>query len=91
MRCSRCTAARVQRCARSDGVDFDARGKIRVLRPNGSGKSAINVVSGHYRADAGSMRFAGADIARWRAHAIARAASPELPDPASVRALVRAR
>jgi len=59
-----------------DGVDFDVRdGEILgVLGPNGSGKSTlINVVSGHYRADAGSMRFAGADIARWRAHAIARA------------------
>jgi branched-chain amino acid transport system permease protein len=59
-----------------DGVDFDVRdGEILgVLGPNGSGKSTlINVVSGHYRADAGSMRFAGADIARWPAHAIARA------------------
>jgi branched-chain amino acid transport system permease protein len=59
-----------------DGVDFDVRdGEILgVLGPNGSGKSTlINVVSGHYRADAGSMRFAGADIARWHAHAIARA------------------
>jgi len=45
-----------------------------VLGPNGSGKSTlINVVSGHYRADAGSMQFAGTDIARWPAHAIARA------------------
>jgi branched-chain amino acid transport system permease protein len=59
-----------------DGVDFDVRdGEILgVLGPNGSGKSTlINVVSGHYRADAGSMRFAGTDIARWRAHSIARA------------------
>jgi branched-chain amino acid transport system permease protein len=59
-----------------DGVDFDVRdGEILgVLGPNGSGKSTlINVVSGHYRADAGSMRFAGAEIAHWRAHSIARA------------------
>jgi branched-chain amino acid transport system permease protein len=59
-----------------DGVDFDVRdGEILgVLGPNGSGKSTlINVVSGHYRADAGSMRFAGAEIAHRRAHSIARA------------------
>jgi branched-chain amino acid transport system permease protein len=59
-----------------DGVDFDVReGEILgVLGPNGSGKSTlINVVSGHYRADAGSMQFAGDEIAGWRAHSIARA------------------
>ena len=59
-----------------DGVDLDLRaGEILgVLGPNGSGKSTlINVVSGHYRADAGSLRFAGAELAGLPAHRIARA------------------
>ena len=59
-----------------DGVDLDVReGEILgLLGPNGSGKSTfINVVSGHYRADGGSIRFAGQDIAHCRAHRIARA------------------
>ena len=60
-----------------DGVDLDVRdGEILgLLGPNGSGKSTlINVVSGHYRADAGSMRFAGAEHRRHAARtAIARA------------------
>ena len=41
-----------------DGVDLDVRrGEILgLLGPNGSGKSTfINLVSGHYRADAGNM------------------------------------
>ncbi|HKU86000.1 MAG TPA: branched-chain amino acid ABC transporter ATP-binding protein/permease, partial [Casimicrobiaceae bacterium] len=59
-----------------DGVDLDVReGEILgVLGPNGSGKSTlINVVSGHYRADAGSVRFAGAEVGTLPAHRIARA------------------
>jgi len=59
-----------------DGVDLDVRaGEILgVLGPNGSGKSTlINVVSGHYRADAGSVRFAGEELVRLPAHRIARA------------------
>ncbi|MET0344935.1 MAG: branched-chain amino acid ABC transporter ATP-binding protein/permease, partial [Casimicrobiaceae bacterium] len=59
-----------------DGVDLEVReGEILgVLGPNGSGKSTlINVVSGHYRADAGSVTFAGVDLAAWPAHRIARA------------------
>jgi branched-chain amino acid transport system permease protein len=59
-----------------DGVDLDVfAGEILgVLGPNGSGKSTlINVVSGHYRADAGSMRFAGRELASESAHMIARA------------------
>ncbi len=59
-----------------DGVDLDVReGEILgVLGPNGSGKSTlINVVSGHYRADAGSLRFAGGELAGLPAHRIARA------------------
>ena len=59
-----------------DGVDLDViDGEILgVLGPNGSGKSTlINVISGHYRSDAGSMRFDGVDIAHWPAHRIASA------------------
>ncbi|CAG0995457.1 Galactose/methyl galactoside import ATP-binding protein MglA [Burkholderiales bacterium] len=59
-----------------DGVDLDVReGEILgVLGPNGSGKSTlINVVSGHYRADAGSIVFAGRELLHLRAHRIARA------------------
>ena len=58
------------------GVDLEVReGEIvGVIGPNGSGKSTlINVVSGHYRADAGSVRFAGQELRRWPAHRIARA------------------
>src|SRR6185503_20668143 len=54
-----------------DGVDLDVRdGEILgVLGPNGSGKSTlINVVSGHYAADAGSVRFDGRELARLPAH-----------------------
>jgi len=59
-----------------DGVDIDVRdGEILgVLGPNGSGKSTlINVVSGHYAPDAGSVRFAGVELAGMPAHRIARA------------------
>ena len=59
-----------------DGVGLAVReGEIlALLGPNGSGKSTfINVVSGHYRADGGSIRFAGEEIARRDAHRIARA------------------
>ena len=59
-----------------DGVDRDVRdGEILgVLGPNGSGKSTlINVVSGHYAADAGSLRFNGRELAGLPAHRIARA------------------
>jgi branched-chain amino acid transport system permease protein len=59
-----------------DGVDLDVRaGEILgVLGPNGSGKSTlINVVSGHYRADAGSVRFGNAELVGMPAHRIARA------------------
>ncbi|HEX6792424.1 MAG TPA: branched-chain amino acid ABC transporter ATP-binding protein/permease [Casimicrobiaceae bacterium] len=58
-----------------DGVDIDVRdGEILgVLGPNGSGKSTlINVVSGHYAPDAGSVRFAGGELAGMPAHRIAR-------------------
>jgi branched-chain amino acid transport system permease protein len=58
------------------GVDLDVHeGEILgVVGPNGSGKSTlINVVSGHYRADAGTIRFAGTDLTGSAAHRIARA------------------
>ena len=70
-----------------DGVDLDVRrGQILgVLGPNGSGKSTlINVVSGHYRADAGSVRFAGNELAGLAAHRIARvgiARTYQIPRP----------
>jgi branched-chain amino acid transport system permease protein len=59
-----------------DGVDLDLHaGEILgVIGPNGSGKSTlINVVSGHYRADSGSVRFLGRELADRTAHRIARA------------------
>ncbi len=59
-----------------DGVNLRVgRGEILgLVGPNGSGKSTlINVVSGHYRADAGRILFCGADLARLEAHRIARA------------------
>ncbi|MFO1314324.1 MAG: branched-chain amino acid ABC transporter ATP-binding protein/permease [Burkholderiales bacterium] len=59
-----------------DGVDLDVRAGevLGVIGPNGSGKSTlINVVSGHYRADAGSARFADVDLLALPAHRIARA------------------
>jgi branched-chain amino acid transport system ATP-binding protein len=44
-----------------------------LIGPNGSGKTTtLNVVSGLYRADGGSVRFDGAEIAGAPAHAIAR-------------------
>jgi len=51
------------------------RGEILgLVGPNGSGKSTlINVVSGHYRADAGSIRFEGEELTGTPAHRIARA------------------
>jgi branched-chain amino acid transport system permease protein len=53
--------------------------------PNGSGKSTlINVLSGHYAADAGSVRFAGVELAGMPAHRIARtgiARTYQIPRP----------
>ena len=51
------------------------RGEILgLVGPNGSGKSTlINVVSGHYPVDSGSIRFEGAELAGVPAHRIARA------------------
>ena len=58
------------------GVDLEARrGEILgLVGPNGSGKSTlINVVSGHYRSDAGRIAFEGRSLAGEAPHRIARA------------------
>ena len=70
-----------------DGVDLSVRrGEILgLLGPNGSGKSTlINVVSGHYRADAGHIRFDGLDLMQHAAHRVARtgiARTYQIPRP----------
>jgi len=59
-----------------DGVDFTVQeGEIvGLIGPNGSGKTTLfNVVTGLYRAAAGTVTFAGSDIARARPQAIYRA------------------
>jgi branched-chain amino acid transport system permease protein len=73
----------VQGAAKSfKGVQALADAKLEVRRgeilglvgPNGSGKSTlINVVSGHYAADGGSIRFEGTELVGLPAHRIARA------------------
>ena len=58
------------------GVDLEVqRGEILgLVGPNGSGKSTlINVVSGHYRSDAGRIAFEGRSLAGEAPHRIARA------------------
>jgi branched-chain amino acid transport system permease protein len=70
-----------------DGVDLDVHvGEIvGILGPNGSGKSTlINVVSGHFAPDTGSIRFAGEEIAGMAPHRIARtgiARTYQIPRP----------
>ena len=59
-----------------DGVDLDVRrGEILgLIGPNGSGKSTfINVVSGHYAASGGEVRFEGRRLTGMPAHRIAQA------------------
>jgi len=59
-----------------DMVDLQVRrGEILgLVGPNGSGKSTmINVVSGHYVADTGSVAFDGRDLGGFAAHRIANA------------------
>src|SRR4030095_6760112 len=70
-----------------DGIDIEIRrGEILgLLGPNGSGKSTlINLVSGHYRPDAGEIQFKGRDLAECDAHTIARggiARTYQIPRP----------
>jgi branched-chain amino acid transport system permease protein len=70
-----------------DGVDLEVRrGEILgLVGPNGSGKSTlINVVSGHYRLDAGSMLFQGRELAHLAPHRVARggiARTYQIPRP----------
>ena len=59
-----------------DGVEVEVRrGEILgLVGPNGSGKSTlINVVSGHYPADSGSILFEGRELCGVAPHRIARA------------------
>jgi branched-chain amino acid transport system permease protein len=70
-----------------DHVDLDVRpGEILgLIGPNGSGKSTlINVVSGHYRLDAGQILLAGKSLAGIDAHRVARsgiARTYQIPRP----------
>ncbi len=60
------------------GVDFSVReGSFTgLIGPNGAGKSTLfNVVSGLYPAEAGTVRFGGADITQARPDALVRAVS----------------
>ena len=44
-----------------------------LIGPNGAGKTTlIDLISGHFRADDGAIRFAGADVTRLRPHQLAR-------------------
>jgi branched-chain amino acid transport system permease protein len=69
------------------GVDLEVRrGEILgLVGPNGSGKSTlINVVSGHYPIDGGSMVFEGRELAGVAAHRVARsgiARTYQIPRP----------
>ena len=69
------------------GVDLEVRrGEILgLVGPNGSGKSTlINVISGHYRSDAGSLLFEGRELSREPSHRIARggiARTYQIPRP----------
>jgi branched-chain amino acid transport system permease protein len=70
-----------------DGVSLEVReGEIvGLVGPNGSGKSTlINVVSGHYRTDGGSIRLGSVEVAGAAAHRIARlglARTYQIPRP----------
>ena len=44
-----------------------------LIGPNGAGKTTlINLISGHFRADGGAIRFADSDVTRLRPHQLAR-------------------
>ena len=44
-----------------------------LIGPNGAGKTTlINLISGHFRADGGTIRLAGTDVTRLRPHELAR-------------------
>jgi branched-chain amino acid transport system ATP-binding protein len=50
-----------------DGVDFvvNEGDAVGIVGPNGAGKTTLlNIISGSLRADAGTVRFAGADVTR---------------------------
>src|SRR3984893_1360334 len=58
-----------------EGVSLSVRrgGLVSVIGPNGAGKtSLLNMISGFYRPDAGSITFEGSDITRARPAQIAR-------------------
>src|SRR5207247_11368273 len=69
------------------GVDLEVRGGeiLGLVGPNGSGKSTlINVVSGHYAADGGSIVFEGRELVGLPPHRIARsgiARTYQIPRP----------
>ena len=44
-----------------------------LIGPNGAGKTTlINLISGHFRADGGTIRFGGTDVSRLRPHQLAK-------------------
>jgi branched-chain amino acid transport system ATP-binding protein len=58
-----------------DAISFEVRpGEILgLIGPNGAGKSVlVNVVSGIYRADSGTVRYCGRDVTRLPSHELAR-------------------
>lgn len=58
-----------------DGIDFALKDGdvLGIIGPNGAGKTAlINTITGFYRPDFGSIRFAGEEISRLPIHAISR-------------------
>jgi len=69
-----CKAFEGVQALRNVNLDVRAGEVLGLLGPNGSGKSTlINVVSGHFRPDAGRIAFRGREIAGIPAHRIARA------------------